>query len=545
MPEIESSPADTVQRVKGIVVRGRWWVLSTATLVSLATVAALYQLPNRYTSEATLLVVPQQVPARYVTPTTETNIADALQAMTQDVLSRARLLELIDQFGLYAKERQRLAPEEVIELMRKYISITPADPSPGHKEINSFKISFVAEKAGLAQEVTSKLTSFFIQANLKTREDQAANTTNFLQAQLESAKDKLTVQEEKVRDFKAQYLGELPEQLQGNLAIFNGAQLQLQNLENSLDRAQQQRVYLESLISGYQRLAARGASVAGPSLPGSDSARQPSPLQITQGDLARLQTERAKLVNLDKPTHPDVVAIERQISAEQALIESLRPSGKSQTDNEPGLARTAQVPATAEAPEDDSSITQLKSQLEANRLDIESIIKNEAQQKAVISQYQSRLNLTPVREQQLAGILRDYELSKQDYADLLGKEQQSQLATSLEKQQGGQQFRLVEPPSLPDLPSSPKRVKFSLMGVGAGLFLGLALAFITEFARPTFHTAREVSQRFGAPLVVGLPVVLIRSEKRRRGWKKTFEFVGGSVLALVIGVAEFYVLRHP
>src|SRR5580704_13684315 len=125
MPEIESSPADTIQRIKGIVVRGRWWVLSTATLVTVATVAALYQLPNRYTSEATLLVVPQQVPARYVTPTNETNIADALQAMTQDVLSRARLLELIDEFGLYAKERQRLSPEEVIEKMRRYIAIKP------------------------------------------------------------------------------------------------------------------------------------------------------------------------------------------------------------------------------------------------------------------------------------------------------------------------------------------------------------------------------------------------------------------------------------
>jgi hypothetical protein len=258
-----------------------------------------------------------------------------------------------------------------------------------------------------------------------------------------------------------------------------------------------------------------------------------------------LQTERAKLVNLDRPTHPDVVAIDRQISAEQVLIESLRPLGKAQPDTAPSLARGAQEPATAEVPEDDGSVTQLKSQLEANRLDIENIMKNEAQQKALISQYQSRLNLTPVREQQLAGILRDYDLSKQDYTDLLGKEQQSQLATSLEKQQGGQQFRLVEPPSLPDLPSSPKRVKSSLMGVGAGLLLGLALAFITDLARPTFHTAREVSQRFGAPLVVGLPVVLIRSEKRRRGWKKTFEFVGGSVLALVIGVAEFYVLKHP
>src|SRR5580658_8086770 len=227
MPETESSPFDILDRVKGILIRRRWWILLTAAVVSLATVAALYRLPNRYTSEATLLVVPQQVPSRYVTPTTETNIADALQAMTQDVLSRARLLELIDEFGLYTKERQRLAPEEVLELMRKYIEIKPAAPTPEHpdrKDINSFNISFVAEKAALAQQVTSKLTSFFIQANLKTREDQATNTTNFLQAQLENAKNTLAAQEAKLRDFKTQYLGELPEQLQGNLAIFNAAQ---------------------------------------------------------------------------------------------------------------------------------------------------------------------------------------------------------------------------------------------------------------------------------------------------------------------------------
>ncbi len=519
----------------------------TATIVSLATVAVLYQIPNRYTSEATLLVVPQQVPARYVTPTTETNIADALQAMTQDVLSRARLLELIDEFGLYAKERQRLAPEEVLELMRKYIDIKPADPTPGRKDINSFKISFVAEKAALAQQVTSKLTSFFIQANLKTREDQATNTTNFLQAQLDSAKNKLTVQEAKMRDFKAQYLGELPEQLQGNLAIFNGAQLQLQNLEGSIDRAQQQRVYLESLISGYQRLAAAHGVPAG-GISGLDNyARQPTPLQTAQSDLTRLQASRAQLVSIYKPAHPSVIAIDREISAEQAVVESLRISGNSKADNAHESALTP--PATPTTPsaevEDDSSITQLKSQLEANRLDIENLTKAEAQQKAVISQYQNRLNLTPVREQQLAGILRDAELAKQDYADLLGKEQQSQLAMSLEKQQGGQQFRLVEPPSLPDLPSSPQRIKFSLMGIGAGLALGLVIAFLTDLGRPTLHTMREVSQRFGAPLVIGLPLVFTQREKRRRNWKTTFQWMGGSVLALAIGAAEFYVLRHP
>jgi polysaccharide biosynthesis transport protein len=544
MPEKETS-TNPVQRVRGILVRGRWKILLTATVVSVVAIAALYRVPNRYTSQATLLVVPQQVPARYVTPTTETNIADAVQAMTQDVLSRTRLLELIDQFGLYAKERQHLAPEEVIELMRKYIDIEPVQPASGHKDVNAFQISFVAEKAALAQEVTSKLTSFFIQANLKTREDQAANTTNFLQAQLEAAKTNLTTQETKMREFKSQYLGELPEQLQGNLAIFSSAQAQLQNSENALDRAQQQKVYLESLIGGYQRLAARGASVPGVVLSPGDSSRLMSPLQIAQAELTRLQADRTKLLTVYKSTYPDVLIADRQIVNAQALVDKLQKAdpGTSQPVPEK-LEQTATAPVKL-APEDDSAITQLRSQLEANRLDIENTLRNEAQQKALIAEYQKRLNLTPVREQQLASILRDYDLANTDYKDLLGKEQQSQLATSLEKQQGGEQFRLVEPPSLPDIPSSPKRVKISLMAIGGGLFLGLVVAFASELARPTFHTTEEITHQFGAPLVIGLPLVFTQPEKRRRTWRRTFEWVGGSVLAAIVGAAEFYVLLHP
>lgn len=543
MPEIEleSSPADTLKRVKGIIVRGRWRVLLSATAVSLATVATLYQIPNRYTSKATILVVPQQVPAKYVTPTTETNIADALQTMTQDVLSRARLLELIDQFGLYAKERQRLAPEEVIDLMRKYIDIKPVDPATGRKDIVAFNISFAAEKPTLAQEVTSKLTSFFIQANLKTREDQATNTTNFLKEQLDRAKTNLTVQEQKVRDFKTEYLGELPEQQQGNLAILSGAQLQLQNVENSLDRAQQQRVYLESLLNAYQRLSSSGAVV--PNVRSPDTVRPQSPLQIAQADLARSEDLKARLLGIYKPAHPEVMAVERQISAQQAVIERLQNSKALDGDSTGEPKRTS--PATPEAPDDDSARAQLRSQLEANRLEIANLSKDETQQKATVSQYQKRLNLTPVREQQLSGILRDYELSKQDYADLLGKEQQSQLATSLEKQQGGEQFRLVEPPSLPAKPSSPKRIQLGFGGLGVGLFLGLVMAFLKELAQPAFHTTREISQRFGAPLVVALPLLRTSAEKRRRNWRRTFEWLGGSILALAICAAELYVVGHP
>ncbi|HVW87682.1 MAG TPA: Wzz/FepE/Etk N-terminal domain-containing protein [Bryobacteraceae bacterium] len=543
MPQTDATAGEMVERLTAILAGGKWWIGLTALATTLAATAAVYQLPNRYTSEATLLVVQQQVPTRYVTPTTTTDIADALQAMTQEVLSRAKLLGLIDQFNLYPGERRHLSTEELVTLMRKYIDIQPVDPVPGRKDFNAFKIAFTADKAILAQEVTSRLTSLFIQANLKTREDQATNTTNFLQEQLDAAKQKLTEQEERLRDFKMQYLGELPEQQQGNLAILSGAQLQLQNITASLDRAQQQRAYLQSMLDGYRRLRSRGASVAG--LPGIETARGFSPLQTAETDLVRLQAERARLLITYSANYPDVKDTERQISATQDLIRRMKA-----TANKPAAAPPAGSPAAPpveadEGTEEDASIAQLRSQLESNRLEIQNLSKDQAQQKNVIDQYQSRLNLTPVREQQLAGVLRDYELSRQDYMDLLGKVQQSELAMSLEKQQGGQHFRLLEPPSLPAKPSSPKRIKITLGGAGAGIVLGLALALIGEFRNPSLRTEKEVVRRFGAPLVVALPLVRSRAEERSRAWKRVLEWCAGCALTAAVLVAELYVYRHP
>jgi len=544
--ETDRSLYDTLEPAFRLLKRRRWYILPVAVGTALITVVALYQLPNRYTSESILFVVEQQVPQRYVTPTSSTELAEALPAMTQEVLSRSRLLELVEQFDLYPSRRKGLLPEEIDALMRQDIKIDPLAPTPGHKS-KAFKISFTAAKAILAQQVTSKLTSLFIQENLKTRGDQARNTTSFLHERLAIARQSLEKQEGLLRDFKTKNLGELPEQQQGNLAILGGAQLQLQNISTNLNRAQQQRVYLESLINGYRRLLVRASATTGHDPNRPETSRPVTPYQIAKDKLVQLQVQRAKLLIEYQPKHPDVLAINREIAAQQAVVDALNPTAAE--NREPVSTEPTQVTQQASSvplqSETDASIAQLNSQLESNRVEIANLVKEEAQQKTLISAYQSRLNLTPVREQQLAGILRDYELSKQDYADLLGKEQQSQLAMSLEQQQAGQQFRLVEPPSLPALPSSPQRLKISLGGIGAGLLLGLVFAVLAELKSPVFYTENDVSQRFSIPLVVGFPVLRGPKDIRGRMWSRVFECVGGAVLFIGVLIAEAWVYRHP
>ncbi len=231
MPELEEEASlnlnETIAGALGFLTRRRWWILLPFCCVTLATIAVLLVLPNRYTSTATLLVVQQQVPQRYVVPNSETDVTSALQAMKQEVLSRTQMLRMINDFGLYPKQRKRLAPEQLVSLMLSNIDIVPINENPQRPTIRTStpsgslsprKMRFLPSRSPIT------LTSLFINEYLRTGTEQSTNTTNFLHQQVEEKGKMLEAQEERLRDFKLQHVGELPEQQPGNLGILTGLQ---------------------------------------------------------------------------------------------------------------------------------------------------------------------------------------------------------------------------------------------------------------------------------------------------------------------------------
>jgi polysaccharide chain length determinant protein (PEP-CTERM system associated) len=503
--------SDVLDSLLKLVIRRRWWIITPAFAIILATALVLSHLPNRYTSEARLMVVRQQVPERYVIPTVNTDISQALEAMTHDVLSRTRLMGIINDLNLYQKERSRLAPEQLVALMRRDVSILPMQSNPQHREVNAFQITFTANHPRLAQQVTGRLTNLFIEQNLQTRAEQATTTTAFLREQLEIARTKLLEHEERLRDYKMQHLGQLPEQQQGNLTILAGLQAHRDSLTVSLERAKQQRVTYETLLNGYRSTAER--------------------------DLARLESEREQLLAKYTPLHAAVVKKDEEIAHQRSIVESLSDGGA------PSAGRRASPGLGIPASERNAIMLQLKAQLEATRMEIDTLSKTEEKVKAEIERYQSRLNLTAVREQQLTSMLRDYDLLKRSYADLLHKEMESQLATSLEKRQEGQQFRVVDPPNLPAVPSSPKRVKINVVAAAAGVGFGLAVAFLIDMRHRCFHSEKSLKQHVPTAWVLGVPLLRTPVETRALRRKLKLEWVAGIVMLLVACAAELYVYR--
>jgi succinoglycan biosynthesis transport protein ExoP len=531
-----------VAKLRGILARRRWWILVPFLAVALVTIGALSLLPDRYTSTATLLVVQQQVPQRYVVPNSTTDVTSALQAMKQEVLSRNQLLRLVNDFGLYPKQRKRLAPERLISLMLGDIEIVPTTENPQRdKDIDAFRISFTTEDRFIAQQVTNTLTSLFINEYLRTGAEQANNTTNFLHKQVEDKGKELAAQEERLRDFKIGHIGELPEQQQGNLGILTGLQGQLQNTMAGMNRAQQQRALLQAQLDATPRR--RYGSDTSPTFVSTPTSSTLSPVQVAQNDLARLEAARSTLISKGyTPQHPDMVRNQREVAQAETTLNRLKAAVPPEKASSSTQASASTSPS--HEPIDDPAVAQLKSSLEANRVEIDNLTAEEKRLKGAIAQYENRINQTPVREQQQAGIVRDTEVLRQQYADLVKKEQESQLATNLEKQQGGQQFRLIDPASLPSMPSSPKRVKTSFGGLAAGFALGLGLALLMELRDTSFHTEKDITKHLEPPFVLGIPLLRTPDELRQRRWRNVLQWVAACAMLLVVAVAEFYVYRR-
>ncbi len=130
-----------------------------------------------------------------------------------------------------------------------------------------FNIYYASRDPKMAQLATAELANLFITENLEQRQKRSANTTNFLEDQLEQARSKLEAQEARMRVFKDQHLGELPTQTQSNLQILTGLQSQVQANEEALNHSKQQSTYLESLINQYHSVDRGRKTAAAAGLP--------------------------------------------------------------------------------------------------------------------------------------------------------------------------------------------------------------------------------------------------------------------------------------
>jgi polysaccharide chain length determinant protein (PEP-CTERM system associated) len=450
-------------------------------------------LPNRFKSTTLVLVEQPSVPTEFVKPVDTTDINERLASMQQQILSRTRLEPLIHQYGLFQSDINKMSMDDLVGRLQKAIEVTPVLPMAETRASNlpGFFVNVTLDDARTAQEVCTTVTSMFIEENLRRRQAQSEDTTQFLSQQLTEAKAKLDEQDAKLAAFKGHYIGALPDQEQTNLNLLTGLTSQLDAASQALARAQQDKSFVQSMLT--QQVASYEASKTGQ-----------SPETMDQ-QLAALQTQLASLKARYTDDYPDVIKAKADIEAMQKKIA------------ENNARKSATEPDTAQKPSvEPSAITQLRAQVHTYDQVIAEKTKEQEQIKQQIKMYQDRVQSSPAVEQQYKELTRGYQTALESYNELQKKRDDSSMATELERKQQGEQFRVLDPANLPELPSFPNRPLFALGGLGGGLALGVGIALFLELQNTSMRSERDVEFALRLPVLAIVPAIEPVSSKKTK-----------------------------
>jgi polysaccharide chain length determinant protein (PEP-CTERM system associated) len=495
------------------IINRRKWIAIPCFLLAFAAVApAVAVLPEIYSSTATVLIENQQIPDSLVRSTVTSALEIRLQTISQEILSRSNLEELIHQFGLFEERRKKLPLELIIPGFRKDIEID-MQRSRGARSLSTFAftVSYRGRDPQKVADVTNALTSLFIEENMKIREEQASGTSQFLRNRLEEMQSSLEEMERRVARFKNRHIGELPHQQDGNIATLEQLNTRLQlNAENQT-RISERLKELETLL---EQAHAQAAAAAGDNSPDATAAR-----------LAELRQELNDLRKQYGEKYPDVLSVRREI---EALEERLQES----ENTDPEERRL--VPENA-------TIVQLTREISDANVEFRALQSEEQSIQETIAAYQERVEAAPRLEQEYQVLMRDYETTSELYRSLLERQKEAELAESMEQRQKGEQFRVIEPAIASSRPAAPDRQKLLLLGFVLSLGFAAGIVAVLEYLDTSYHTLEALRSSVKVPVLCSVPPIVTESGRRLRHLRIAIALVSVVVgAALVAGASYFF-----
>ncbi len=505
-----------------ILRRHKAWILGPAFCSLVIAVVVAFLWPDTFVSQAVIRVVPPQVPETYVPTNVNMEMSQRINSMAQTILSRGNLTNIINTFGLYPRDKQRKPMEDIVEEMKKEIRIgSVTGMTAQNRGVSAFSISFSYENRIIAQKVTADLVSRFMSENTRDRTTQSVLTTQFLKDQAESAKKELEGIEDRMAKFRQVNAGRLPDQLQNNQILLNAAEARIANINANISRVSQEKMLLETEL--------RTAKTALTSLkPASDQVAvqaKNEKLQVNEAQITQAEQILGNLKEHYKDTYPDVRRMEIQVASlkntREKLIKQDLETKKIEADQpvkevkryDPEFARNSQSV--------NAVIERLEAQIKLTQIQTEEYVREMHNGEENVKLIHSRIESQPVGEQQYAEVIRDREVAKLKYEELNRKRSQSAIAEDLEKRQQGESLEVLDPASLPQTPTEPKRPMLIAIGTGVGLILGLCFAGAREAKDASLKNLKDVRAYTQLTILGSVPLLendLVVRRRKRLAW---------------------------
>ncbi|MBP7516551.1 MAG: hypothetical protein KA768_01840 [Desulfobulbus sp.] len=504
------------------LVLGRWQLIVGCLLLGVGTGLVFYlTIPKSFQSTSVLSYEQQQINPTKMDPEQGRNrLQEAVATLQEMVTSRNSLEKVITQFDLYPEQRKKLPIEDVIEIMRRNISIVPATKG------DVFSVSFQGPSPDKVMKVTNALAALFIEENLKYREERATETSKYTQDELDMAKKVLDAKEQVMRDYKLKYYNEMPEQRAGNLERLNSLNEQSQKLQESIHNLERTKIMAQEQINMMQRLAATRSSLEQAMSAGTGPAAGAPVSDADRLEQLRRYYDTLLIKYTDK--HPEVRRTKQLIEQLQARVGTGQESGRPPAGA--GGAGSAQLADSMEMGrlqiqigEYDASLRQMRTQLAALP--------------AEIGKYQAWIEATPVREAEWSALTRDYNELRRHYDELVARNLQAQSTETLERKQKGSKFKIVDPARLPDKPFKPNFLKIFLAAVALGLGLGLGVTLALDFVDTSFKDPLELEEYLGVPVACAVAYIENSDEIGRKRKRFLFSVVLLSFAALALVTA--------
>ena len=466
-----------------LIIRHKWQLLIATFACMFVLALTVWKLPSEYEATTTILVDPQQVPERYVTPAVNSDPSERLNTITQEVLSRTRLQDIMGRFNLYSELAGKFSQEELIQLMRDRIRIQVRQGSG--PQLSTFTITFQGKKPEVVAAVANELAASFIRWSIISREQKVEGTQAFVTEELQEAKRNLETQEDKLRVFKMSHLGETPDQTASNLAAIASLRSALQSGMDAANRLEQEKLLLT-------RLPQTAVPIANPELSLTRRGRLEMEKRQTETELQHLRETYSE-------RYPDIVNLRRRLDEITAELSSLPPDTADAKDG-----------ATTEA-----SATTVR--LELIDKDLNRLKEEENRIRGQIASYQAKIDAAPLREQQLVELNRNYDVSKQHYQTLLDKSFNIGMAASLEQKQKGERFSVLDPARVPEKPVKPKRKLMLALAALCSLAFPCLCVIGKEILSASIHTEAELKSMIPPGVrIIGLIPRIETSANRSR-----------------------------
>lgn len=558
----------------GILRRRRGLIgLVFAVLFVIAAVVAV-ALPPVYRSTATILIKEQEIPQEFVRSTVTSFADERIQVISQQVMTRSTLLDLVDKYGLYGSARQKETSEDILDRMRRDIKLTPisaevTDRRSGSpvKSTIAFSLSYDSEVAANAQKIANELTTLYLNENVKNRQQKAAETTLFLDEELARVTEHISDSEQKLSAFKARNQGRTPDLSLSNQVSSERVNAEVQRIEREITFLEERKSALEGQLADTKPampVVGNGGTILEP-----------------EDRLKALQLQLTSLTGIYSDDHPDVKRLRREIATlkvetglqddatdrENKLLQLQQQISllrQKYSDDHPDVVQLKRAFATldkavrtgADAPEgraselrrarkpDNPVYLNLKSQIETTSAQIQSLRSERLEMRGKLELLDLRVSQSPEVEREYLELARDLDSSRARFRELRDKQMQAQVAEQLERGRKAERFTLIEPPIFPEKPYRPNRTVILMMGALLALAGGIGAAALRETIDQTVHSARDVIRVMQVPMLAVLPAlpspVLLRRRSRLR-W-----IVATGVLVLVgVALAGFHNFVMP